>query len=97
MTTPEDAELTRTLDALLAAKVHQQRRSWAWWALALAALAAAVAGRHQVWILIPGIAGALVALQAGVKAHLRADALRNQAMERILAEALRRSGQEPGA
>lgn len=97
MSTPEDEALSSALEGLVAAKVREQRRSWAWFALALAAATAAVLFHHRGWALLGGLAAGVAALQLGVRAHLRADALRNQAMERILAEALRREGGAPQA
>ncbi len=94
MSQAEDAELTRQLDAIMAAKARAQRVSWAWFALALAAiLLAFLAPRHPAALL--GEAALLaVALWQGGRAHLQADALRNQAMEKILAEAFRRESQK---
>lgn len=93
MSTPEDAELARTLDLLMAQKRQAQRRSWAWFALTLALALLAGLARHRLWILLPSLGAALASLQFGVRAHLRADALRGQAMERIVKEAFRRAGQ----
>jgi hypothetical protein len=94
MTQAEDVELTRQLEAIMAAKAWAQRISWAWFALALAAiLLAFLAPRHPAALL--GEAALLaMALWQGSRAHLQADALRNQAIEKILAEAFRRESQK---
>lgn len=94
MTQAEDAELTRQLEAIMAAKTRAQRVSWVWFGLALTAmLTAFLAPRHPAALL--GEAALLaVALWQGGRTHLQADALRNQAMEKILAEAFRREKQK---
>jgi len=91
----QDAELTQELEALVAAKETEQRAMKAWFAAALAALILSIVFRHPWWTGILLLASAIVALSLGVRAHLRAAALRGQAMEKILAEAFRRAGQEP--
>ena len=94
MTEVPDAELTRELDALVAAKEHAQRQSRIWFAAAVVMIALAVLAHHHPWFVLGWIALAATAAWAGTRAHLRADALRGQAMEKILAEAFRRAGQE---
>jgi hypothetical protein len=94
VSTPEDVELSRALDALVARKAREQHRSWAWFALALASTVLAIAAHHHLWALLGALVVAAFSLQAGARAHLRADALRSEAMSRILAEALRRSAHE---
>ncbi|HEX9009014.1 MAG TPA: hypothetical protein VF804_01515 [Holophagaceae bacterium] len=94
MSHAEDAELTRQLDAIMAAKARAQRISWAWFGLALAAILLAFLAPHRPWLLLAEAALLAAALWRGGRAHLRADALRNQAMEKILAEALRRERQK---
>ena len=89
-----DTELTRALEALVAAKDREQRRSLGWFAAALVMAVMAYTAHHHPWILLGWIGLGLVALWLGGQAHLRASALRGQAMEKILAEAFRRAGQE---
>lgn len=90
MSQAEDAALTRELDAIMAARARVQRISWAWFALALAAvLLVFLAPRHPA-ILFGEAALLALGLWRGGRAHLQSDALRNQAMERVLAEAFRR-------
>ena len=95
MSATEDAEITRELETLVAAKEAQQRSMKAWFAAALAALILMIAFHHPWWIGLILFGAAVAALVFGVRAHLRAAALRGQAMEKILAEAFRRAGQEP--
>ena len=95
MRATQDAELTQELEALVAAKEAQQRIMKAWFASALAAVVLAIFFRHPWWAGVLFLVSALAALSLGVRAHLRAAALRGQAMEKILAEAFRRAGQEP--
>ena len=94
MSQTEDAELTRELEAIMAAKARAQRVSWVWFALALAAILLAFLAPHRPAVLLGEAALLAVALWRGGRAHLRGDALRNQAMEKILAEALRRERQK---
>lgn len=95
MSATQDAELTQELEALVAAKEAQQRAMKAWFAAALAALILALVFHHPWWAGAFLFASGAAALALGVRAHLRAAALRGQAMEKILAEAFRRAGQEP--
>lgn len=90
-----DAELTQELDALVAAKEREQWRSRGWFAAAAGMVVMAFLAHHQPLIVLGWIALALTALWQSSRAHLRASALRGQAMEKILAEAFRRAGQEP--
>lgn len=94
MSQAADAELARELDAILAAKARAQRISWAWFALALAAVLMAFLAPRRPVVLLGEAALLTLGLWRGGRANLQADALRNQAMERILAEALRREGQK---
>ncbi len=94
MSEAPDTELTRALEALVAAKDREQRRSLGWFAAALVMGLMAYTAHHHPLIVLGWIALAVVALWLGGQAHLRASALRGQAMEKILAEAFRRAGQE---
>lgn len=94
MTQAEDAELTRQLEAIMAAKARAQRVSWVWFALAVTAILLAVLAPRHPAVLLGEAALLAVALWQGGRAHLQADALRNQAMEKILAEAFRRESQK---
>ena len=93
MTTAEDAQLARELEALMAAKTRAQRLSWAWFALALGMFLLAFQWHRPGFLLAETAFLALGCWQGG-RAHLRADALRGQAMEKILAESLRRGAQD---
>ena len=95
MSATEDAEITRELEALVAAKEVQQRTMKTWFAAAMTALVLGIAFHHPWWVGLLLILATIAALALGVRAHLRAAALRGQAMEKILAEAFRRAGQEP--
>ena len=95
MSATQDAEITQELEALVAAKEAQQRIMKAWFAAALAALLLALAFHRPWWAGLILVAAAVAALALGVRAHLRAAALRGQAMEKILAEAFRRAKQDP--
>ena len=95
MSSDQDAALTQELEALVAEKERRQRIMKLLFALALAdAILAAAFHRHLGAALIFA-ALAILGTVLGVRAHLRASALRNQAMEKILAEAFRRAGQAP--
>lgn len=94
MSETEDAEITRELETLVAAKEAHQRIMKAWFAASLLLLILAIAFHHPAWIAVIFAALAIAALALGIRAHLRAAALRGQAMEKILAEAFRRAGQE---
>jgi hypothetical protein len=89
-----DAELARELDALVAAKERAQRQSRIWFAAAVGMIVMAFLAHHHPLITLGWIALAVTAVWVGTRAHLRADALRGQAMEKILAEAFRRAGEE---
>jgi putative methionine-R-sulfoxide reductase with GAF domain len=93
MTTAEDAQLARELEALMAAKTRAQRLSWAWFALALGMFLLAFRW-HRPGFLLAEAALLVLGCWQGGRAHLRADALRGQAMEKILAESLRRGAQD---
>lgn len=95
MTLEADAELARELEALLAAKTLEQRWFLAWLGLALMLGILAVAAHGHPWVRLGLAALVLVALWRSGKSHLRVSALRNQATEKILAEAFRRAGEEP--
>lgn len=95
--TPEDADLTQALEALVAAKEAQQRRMRLLAAAALLLAGGALwLGRagHGGWSALSALA-ALAATVFAVKANLAADRLRNAAMETILREAFRREGGKP--
>lgn len=96
MTTAEDAQLTRDLEALMAGKARAQRASWGWFALALGMVLTAFRW-HRPWHLLAEAALLAFAAWRGGRAHLRADALRGQAMEKILAESFRRASRDAGA
>ena len=95
MSDERDAELTRELEALVAAKEKQQRLMWSLFALAASDAALAILLRHHLALTLFLGALATLGIALGVRAHLRAGALRGQAMEKILAEAFRRAGQVP--
>ena len=94
MSATQDAEITQELETLIAAKEAEQRAMKAWFAAALASLILAIVFHHPWWVGLLLFAAAVAALALGVGAHLRAAALRGQAMEKILAEAFKRAGQE---
>lgn len=94
MSDTSDAELTRQLDEIMAAKAREQWHSRAWFGVALGMAVMAFVAHHHLLLLLGWVALALSAVWLGTRAHLRAGALRNQAMEKILAEAFRRAGQE---
>lgn len=94
MSEAPDTELTQELDALVAAKDREQRRARAWFVAALATLGMAFVAHRYPLLVLGWIALAITAAWLGSRAHLRASALRGQAMEKILAEAFRRAGQE---
>ncbi len=93
MTVAEDEQLARDLETLMAAKTRAQQLSWAWFALALGMFLLAFRWHHP-GLLIAEIALMVLGLWQGGRAHLRADALRGQAMEKILAESLRRGARD---
>lgn len=90
----EDAELTQALEALVAVKEREQLRAKLWFSLALVLFLAATLFHHHGWLALGSVILSIAALVLGVRHHLRASALRNQAMEKILAEAFRRAGQD---
>lgn len=95
MSQTRDTELTQELEALVAAKEREQLKMKLMFGLAL--LDAVLAGalhRHLEIALVMG-ALAVFGIALGVRAHLRAAALRGQALEKILAEAFRRAGETP--
>ena len=94
MNKTRDTELAGELEALVAAKDREQRRMYAWFSAALLLFAFAVIFRHHGWIALAAAALSIGAIVSGIRAHLRASALRGQALEKILAEAFRRAGQE---
>ena len=93
MTTSEDAQLAGELEALMAAKTRAQRASWAWFALGLGMFLLAFRW-HRPGSLLAEAALLALGFWRGGRAHLRADALRGQAMEKILAESLRRGARD---
>ena len=95
MSEAPDTDLTQELDALVAAKDREQRRSRGWFVAALAMVAMAFTAHHHPLLVLGWIALGIAALWMATQAHLRASALRGQAMEKILAEAFRRAGQDP--
>ncbi|HET6329418.1 MAG TPA: hypothetical protein VFF76_01395 [Holophagaceae bacterium] len=95
MSGDRDAELTQELDALVAAKDGEQRRMRFLFAAGLALFVLAILARHHILAAIVLAALSITVIALGVRAHLRAAALRGQAMEKILAEAFRRAGQDP--
>ena len=95
MSDERDAELTRDLEALVAAKEKQQRLMRICFLSAAADAVLAVVMHHHLFITLFLVALAILGIVFGMRAHLRAGALRGQAMEKILAEAFRRAGQEP--
>ncbi len=99
MSAAQDAQITQELEALVAAKDKQQRLMRNLFILAAAdtAFAVVMATRHHAAIALLFAALAILSLVFGVRAHLRAAALRGQALETILAEAFRRAGKEPPA
>ena len=95
MTKTRDTELAEELEALVAAKTREQRRMYGWFAAALLLFAFAVIFRHHGWAALAAVALSFGTIVSGVRAHLRASALRGQALEKILAEAFRRAGERP--
>lgn len=94
MNEERDAELTRELDVLVAAKDREQRRMRLFFLAALACFIVMVLSRHHLFVTFPMAALCITAIVLGVRHHLRASALRGQALEKILAEAFRRAGQD---
>lgn len=94
MNEERDAELTRELDVLVAAKDREQRRMRLFFLAALACFIVTVLSRHHLLVALPMAALCITAIVLGVRHHLRASALRGQALEKILAEAFRRAGQD---
>jgi hypothetical protein len=91
----QDAQLTRELEALVAAKAREQSRMRLLFGAGFVLFVfAVILHRHPMAAIILA-ALSIAALAQGVRHHLRASALRGQAMEKILAEAFRRAGQEP--
>jgi len=89
-----DAELERELDALVAAKDRQQWLMRLFFLAGLACFILAVLSRHHLLVGLAMAALSIAAIALGVRHHLRASTLRGQAMEKILAEAFRRAGQD---
>ena len=94
MSEDRDTELARELDALVAAKDRQQWLMRLCFLAGLACFILAVLSRHHLLAALVLAALSIAAIALGVRHHLRASALRGQAMEKILAEAFRRAGQE---
>ncbi|HTL99357.1 MAG TPA: hypothetical protein VL181_11190 [Holophagaceae bacterium] len=95
MNDDRDAELTQELEALVAAKEREQLKMKLMFGLALLDAVLAGALHQHLGIALAMGALAVFGIVLGVRAHLRAAALRGQAMEKILAEAFRRAGQAP--
>lgn len=95
MSKARDTELAQELEALVAAKAREQRAMYAGFGVALLLFLAAVALRSRLATALGLTALSLAALGFGIRAHLRAAALRGQALEKILAEAFRRAGETP--
>jgi hypothetical protein len=89
-----DAELAQELDALVAAKDRQQWLMRLFFLAGLACFILAVLSRHHLLAALALAALSITAITQGIRHHLRAAALRGQAMEKILAEAFRRVGQD---
>lgn len=89
-----DAEITRELEAIVAAKDREQRKMKLLLASGLVLfLVACVFHHHGVIALSLGLVSVGL-LTLGTRAHLRASALRGQALERIVTEAFRREGKD---
>jgi hypothetical protein len=89
-----DAELERELDALVTAKDREQWLMRLFFLAGLACFILAVLSRHHLLAALTLAALSIAAIALGMRHHLRASALRGQAMEKILAEAFRRAGQD---
>ncbi len=94
MSGDRDTELAQELEALVAAKEGEQLRMKLLFAAGFALFIVAIVARHHLLAAATLAALSVGTLALGVRHHLRATALRNQAMEKILAEAFRRAGQE---
>ena len=94
MSDARDAELARELDVIVAAKDREQWLMRLCFLAGLACFVLAVLSRHHLLAALALAALSIAAIALGVRHHLRAAALRGQAMEKILAEAFRRSGQD---
>lgn len=94
MSEDQDAELTRELEALVAAKEREQLRMRLLFGAGFVLFVLAIVLRHHLLGALGMAALSIATLVLGVRAHLRASAWRNQAMEKILAEAFRRAGQD---
>lgn len=94
MNEERDAELAQELDVIVAAKDREQRRMRLFFLAALACFIVAVLSRHHMLLALAMAALCIAAIVLGVRHHLRASALRGQALEKILAEAFRRAGQD---
>ncbi|MBS1767929.1 MAG: hypothetical protein JST05_11085 [Acidobacteria bacterium] len=94
MSETQDAEITRELEAIVAAKDREQIRMKLFLASGLVLLVVAAAFHHHLLLALALALLAIALLTLGVKHHLRASALRGQALEKILAEAFRRAGKD---
>lgn len=95
MTKTRDTELAEELEVIVGAKTREQQRMFAWFAASFALFILTGVFHHAWLIALTLLALALGAIAQGLRHHLRAAALRGQAMEKILTEAFRRAGQEP--
>ena len=93
MSEARDEELARELEAIVAAKDREQRRMKIFLPSGIVLFVIACAFHHHLWIALAVFALSIAAIALGVRHHLRASALRGQALEKILAEAFRRAGQ----
>jgi len=91
----QDAEITRELEAIVAAKDREQRKMKLLLASGLVLFVVACAFHHHLFIALALGAGSIGLLALGTRAHLRASALRGQALEKIVTEAFRREGKTP--
>lgn len=94
MNDERDAALERELDALVAAKDREQWLMRLWFLAGLACFIATILLRHHFLAALALAALCITATALGVRHHLRAAALRGQALEKILAEAFRRAGKD---
>ncbi len=94
MSDTQDAAITQELEALVAAKDLEQRRMKGWFAAGLILFVVACVFHHHLLIALALGAVAIGLLVLGIRHHLKASALRGQALEKILAEAFRRAGKD---
>ena len=94
MSEDRDAELAQELDVIVAAKDRQQWLMRLCFLGGLACFILAVLSRHHVLAALALAALSIAAITQGIRHHLRAAVLLGQAMEKILAEAFRRVGQD---